>query len=252
MPFRLGNSITGHFKTGGKLRWLDRQNDEEQDGRGGLQYGSGAGSLSEPYECISAQIPGWNLEEVIGDLAQGLDIRDRLFYVTKTDIRGQLLGEAGLQQALTRMKTDMIDAMLVHNIVAADTELPLMREWQRTLHAAGWAGVSWPKEYGGRGATLMPVLFFLAVAMLSCALAAAQQEPAQPQPDASDPKVPKAVVEMPGLRLDREARLIDLDATVIRRRAATGTRTTRKASRRIPRIESDYWTVSVPVMPRWR
>jgi aryl-alcohol dehydrogenase-like predicted oxidoreductase len=70
-------------------------------------------------------------EAVIGDLAQQLNIRDRLFFATKTDIRGQLLGEAGLQQALTRMKTDMIDAMLVHNLVAVDTELPLMREWQQ-------------------------------------------------------------------------------------------------------------------------
>ena len=70
-------------------------------------------------------------EAVIGDLAQELNIRDRLFLATKTDIRGQLRGEAGLQQALTRMKTDMIDAMLVHNLVNADTELPIMREWQR-------------------------------------------------------------------------------------------------------------------------
>ena len=29
------------------------------------------------------------------------------------------------------------------------------REWQRRLHDAGWAGVSWPEEYGGRGATLV-------------------------------------------------------------------------------------------------
>ena len=29
------------------------------------------------------------------------------------------------------------------------------RSWQRKLHEAGWAGVSWPKEYGGRGATLV-------------------------------------------------------------------------------------------------
>jgi alkylation response protein AidB-like acyl-CoA dehydrogenase len=27
------------------------------------------------------------------------------------------------------------------------------RNWQRQLHDAGWAGVSWPREYGGRGAT---------------------------------------------------------------------------------------------------
>jgi alkylation response protein AidB-like acyl-CoA dehydrogenase len=25
--------------------------------------------------------------------------------------------------------------------------------WQKKLHDAGWAGISWPKEYGGRGAT---------------------------------------------------------------------------------------------------
>ena len=29
------------------------------------------------------------------------------------------------------------------------------RAWQRQLHDAGWAGVSWPEEYGGRGATLV-------------------------------------------------------------------------------------------------
>jgi alkylation response protein AidB-like acyl-CoA dehydrogenase len=29
------------------------------------------------------------------------------------------------------------------------------RAWQRSLHEAGWAGVSWPREYGGRGATLV-------------------------------------------------------------------------------------------------
>jgi len=70
-------------------------------------------------------------EAVIGELAEGLGVRDRLFLATKTDIRGQLRGEAGLQQAMTRLRTDTIDAMLVHNLVNADTELPLMREWQR-------------------------------------------------------------------------------------------------------------------------
>ena len=29
------------------------------------------------------------------------------------------------------------------------------RDWQRRLHAAGYAGLSWPEEYGGRGATLI-------------------------------------------------------------------------------------------------
>ena len=70
-------------------------------------------------------------EEVIGDLAQGLGIRDKLFISTKTDIRGQNVGAEGLQQALTRLKTDMIDAMLVHNLAAVNTALPLLREWQQ-------------------------------------------------------------------------------------------------------------------------
>jgi alkylation response protein AidB-like acyl-CoA dehydrogenase len=34
------------------------------------------------------------------------------------------------------------------------------REWQAKLHAAGWAGISWPKEYGGRGATLIEQAIF--------------------------------------------------------------------------------------------
>ncbi len=34
------------------------------------------------------------------------------------------------------------------------------RVWQRTLHDAGYAGLSWPREYGGRGATLMEQAIF--------------------------------------------------------------------------------------------
>jgi alkylation response protein AidB-like acyl-CoA dehydrogenase len=32
--------------------------------------------------------------------------------------------------------------------------------WQRELHDAGYIGLSWPKEYGGRGATLMEQVIF--------------------------------------------------------------------------------------------
>jgi alkylation response protein AidB-like acyl-CoA dehydrogenase len=34
------------------------------------------------------------------------------------------------------------------------------RRWQRKLHDGGWAGISWPKEYGGRGATLIEQAIF--------------------------------------------------------------------------------------------
>jgi aryl-alcohol dehydrogenase-like predicted oxidoreductase len=70
-------------------------------------------------------------EVVIGDLAAELGIRDDLFIATKTDIRGQVRGETGLQSAISRLKSEMIDVMLVHNLVNVDTELPVMREWQQ-------------------------------------------------------------------------------------------------------------------------
>ena len=34
------------------------------------------------------------------------------------------------------------------------------RDWQRTLADARWAGLSWPEEYGGRGATLVEQAIF--------------------------------------------------------------------------------------------
>lgn len=33
-------------------------------------------------------------------------------------------------------------------------------EWERKLYRGGWAGISWPKEYGGRGATLIEQAIF--------------------------------------------------------------------------------------------
>jgi alkylation response protein AidB-like acyl-CoA dehydrogenase len=35
-----------------------------------------------------------------------------------------------------------------------------MRTWQRKMYDAGWAGIHWPKEYGGRGATLLEQAVF--------------------------------------------------------------------------------------------
>lgn len=35
-----------------------------------------------------------------------------------------------------------------------------LRDWQGKLFAGGWAGVAWPREYGGRGATLIEQAIF--------------------------------------------------------------------------------------------
>src|SRR5271155_942630 len=36
-----------------------------------------------------------------------------------------------------------------------EVSFPYLRAWQRKLHESRWAAVSWPKEYGGRSASLM-------------------------------------------------------------------------------------------------
>jgi alkylation response protein AidB-like acyl-CoA dehydrogenase len=47
----------------------------------------------------------------------------------------------------------------------AHHDWPARREfdtrWQRQLHEAGYAGINWPEEYGGRGATLTEQLIYL-------------------------------------------------------------------------------------------
>jgi alkylation response protein AidB-like acyl-CoA dehydrogenase len=41
-----------------------------------------------------------------------------------------------------------------------DEALAFRRDWQGQMHEAGWAGISWPKEYGGRGSTMIEQAIF--------------------------------------------------------------------------------------------
>src|SRR5918911_1697876 len=41
-----------------------------------------------------------------------------------------------------------------------DAEYAWRRDWQRRLAEGGWAGVHWPREYGGRGATITESAIF--------------------------------------------------------------------------------------------
>src|SRR5713101_7934152 len=34
------------------------------------------------------------------------------------------------------------------------SDLDFHLQWHKKMHAAGWVGISWPREYGGRGATI--------------------------------------------------------------------------------------------------
>ncbi len=62
---------------------------------------------------------------------------------------------------------DWLSANLTDELVAArrppgrdDATIELLRAWSRTMADAGWAAVSWPREYGGRGATVLEQLVY--------------------------------------------------------------------------------------------
>lgn len=62
---------------------------------------------------------------------------------------------------------DWLSANLTEDLIAArrpsgrdDAVFEKLREWNRTMADAGWAAVSWPREYGGRGATVLEQLVY--------------------------------------------------------------------------------------------
>jgi len=44
--------------------------------------------------------------------------------------------------------------------VANDEEWQARKAWYRKLHSGGWVGISWPREYGGRDASVMHAMVF--------------------------------------------------------------------------------------------
>jgi alkylation response protein AidB-like acyl-CoA dehydrogenase len=42
----------------------------------------------------------------------------------------------------------------------APERIQFLKDWAKKLYDEGWAGIAWPKEYGGRGATLMEQIIF--------------------------------------------------------------------------------------------
>jgi alkylation response protein AidB-like acyl-CoA dehydrogenase len=62
---------------------------------------------------------------------------------------------------------DWLSANLTDELIAArrpsghdDVVFEKLRAWNRTMADAGWAAVSWPREYGGRGATVLEQLVY--------------------------------------------------------------------------------------------
>ena len=51
-------------------------------------------------------------------------------------------------------------AKLRNRFATREEQIAFLRSWQRRLYEAGYVGLHWPKEYGGRGATLMEQAIF--------------------------------------------------------------------------------------------
>ena len=50
---------------------------------------------------------------------------------------------------------------------ASPEDLDFLKSWQRKVHEGGWTGISWPKEYGGRGASLVERMIFRSLIRMS-------------------------------------------------------------------------------------
>lgn len=70
-------------------------------------------------------------ETVLGDLIDGLGIRDDLFIATKTDESSADETRAQMERSFEKLKTEVVDLMQVHNLRGWKTALPVMREWQQ-------------------------------------------------------------------------------------------------------------------------
>ena len=73
---------------------------------------------------------------------------------------------AEVEQFRTELR-DWLSANLTDELVAArrpagrnDAAFEMLRAWNATMADAGWAAVSWPGEYGGRGATVLEQLVY--------------------------------------------------------------------------------------------
>ena len=60
IPFRFGSQVNGYIKTGGKLRQIDRSNDQSQSGYSGLQYGSG--QQNPVFLYVDKIYPEWGIK----------------------------------------------------------------------------------------------------------------------------------------------------------------------------------------------
>jgi len=69
-------------------------------------------------------------EGVVGDLATGLGLRDKLFYATKVWTSGRDAGIRQMETSFRLMQTQRMDLMQVHNLLDLSVHAKTLREWK--------------------------------------------------------------------------------------------------------------------------
>lgn len=69
-------------------------------------------------------------EGVIGDLAEQLGVRDKLFLATKVWTSGREAGIRQMEESFRRMRTQRMDLLQVHNLLDWRTHLATLRSWK--------------------------------------------------------------------------------------------------------------------------
>lgn len=90
-------------------------------------------------------------EAVVGELVEGLRVRNSLFLATKVSLReaGRAEGLKQIEESFKRYRTDRIDLIAVHNLRDTDTQLATLREMKQAGRIR-YVGIttSFPKQYG--------------------------------------------------------------------------------------------------------
>jgi aryl-alcohol dehydrogenase-like predicted oxidoreductase len=90
-------------------------------------------------------------EAVVGEIVEGLKIRDSLFLATKVSLRkdGRQEGLKQIEQSFQRLRTNKIDLIAVHNLQDTDTQLKTLREMKQAGRIR-YVGIttSFDRQYG--------------------------------------------------------------------------------------------------------
>lgn len=89
-------------------------------------------------------------EAVLGDLAAGTGLRDRLFLATKVWTTGGPAGVRQMEESLRLLRTDRVELMQIHNLTDWRTHLKTLRAWKeqgraRHIGITHYVGSAYPE-----------------------------------------------------------------------------------------------------------